>query len=126
MVGSRSLLYATADRLSAGHPGATFAELARIDSRWGQPGIWAAMRHADGPLTRHHLLSALDRRLNADDAIVPVPPAPAVFANIYLPSLTISETGAPDCRALREPIHHQSASFPMRQATSTTECRWVV
>lgn len=116
MVGSRSLLYATADRLATGAPGGNVAELARIDPRWGQPGIWAAMRHADGPLTRHYLLAALDRRLNADDAVVSVPAEQAVFANIYLRTFKISAIVALLCVALGYPVAYLLASLPDRTA----------
>src|SRR3546814_19467984 len=116
MVGSRSLLYATADRLSAGHPGATFAELARIDPRWGQPGIWAAMRHADGPLTRHYLPAALARRLNAEHAIVTVPAEPAVFATISLRTFKFSAIVAMLCAAPGYPFPHLLAPLPAYNA----------
>lgn len=116
MVGSRSLLYATARQLAAGRPGSTVSELARIDPRWGQPGIWAAMRHADGPLTRHYLLAALDRRLSADDRIVRVPAEQAVFANIYLRTFKISTIVALLCGALGYPVACLLASLPERKA----------
>ncbi|MBO9695779.1 MAG: ABC transporter permease [Sphingopyxis sp.] len=116
MVGSRSLLYATARQLAAGRPGSTVSELARIDPRWGQRGIWAAMRHADGPFTRHYLLAALDRRLSADDRIVPVPAEQAVFANIYLRTFKISAIVALLCVALGYPVACLLASLPERKA----------
>src|SRR3546814_10861186 len=66
MVGSRSLLYGTADRLLAGAPGHSVAALAQIDARWGQRDIWSTMSHADGRLTSHFLLAALDLRLDVE------------------------------------------------------------
>ncbi len=116
MVGSRSLLYATADRLDSGSPGARIADLAQIDPRWGEPGIWAAMRHADGPLTAHYLLAALDRRLNEDDRIMGVPAEQAVFTNIYLRTFQISAIVALLCAALGYPVAYLLASLPDRKA----------
>src|SRR3546814_8014376 len=49
MVGSRSLLYATADRLAAGHPGATVAE-----PEIGRAHVCTPVTHA--PLVVHLLL----------------------------------------------------------------------
>ncbi len=116
MVGSRSLLYTTADRLAAGSAGTSVEDLARIDPRWGQPAIWAAMRHADGPLTRHYLLAAIDRRLNADDRIVSVPAEQAVFTNVYLRTFKISAIVALLCVALGYPVAYLLASLPERKA----------
>lgn len=116
MVGSRSLLYATADRLDEGSPGARITDLAQIDPRWGEPGIWAAMRHADGPLTTHYLLAALDRRLNEDDHIVGVSAEQAVFTNIYVRTFQISAIVALLCAALGYPVAYLLASLPDRKA----------
>lgn len=116
VVGSRSLLYATADRLEAGAPGDSVAALAQIDPRWGQPEIWAAMRHADGPLTSHYLLAALDRRLTADDGIARVAPEQAVFETIFLRTFKISAVVALLCIALGYPVAFLLASLPQRAA----------
>ncbi len=116
MVGSRSLLYATADGLDAGARGASVADLARIDPRWRQPAIWAAMRHADGPMTSHYMLAALDRRLDANDHVARVPAEQAVFTNIYLRTFKISAIVALLCAALGYPLAYLLASLPERKA----------
>ncbi|MBB6426959.1 ABC transporter permease [Sphingopyxis sp. JAI128] len=116
MVGSRTLLYGTADKLLAGAPGNSVAALARIDPRWGRPAIWAAMRHADGPLTSHYLLAALDRRLDKDDRIVGVAPEQAVFTAIYLRTFKISALVALFCIILGYPVAYLLASLPERRA----------
>lgn len=116
MVGSRSLLYATADRLAAGAPGDTVADLARIDPRWGQPAIWSVMRHADGPLTSYYLLAALDRRLDAEGRIVGVPREQAVFGDIFLRTFKISAVVALLCTLLGYPVAYLLASLPARTA----------
>lgn len=116
VVGSRSLLYATADRLEAGAPGNSIAALARIDPRWGRPEIWAAMRHADGPLTSHYLLAALDRRQTADDRVARVAPEQAVFETIFLRTFKISAVVALLCVALGYPVAFLLASLPPRAA----------
>lgn len=116
VVGSRSLLYATANRLEAGMPGNSAATLSQIDPRWGRPAIWAAMRHADGPITSHYLLAALDRRLTADDRVVGVAPEQAVFQTIFLRTFKISAVVALLCVALGYPVAYLLASLPQRVA----------
>lgn len=116
VVGSRSLLYATADRLEAGAPGNSAAAMAQIDPRWGRPEIWAAMRHADGPLTSHYLLAALDRRQTADDRVSRVAPEQAVFKTIFLRTFKISAVVALLCVALGYPVAYLLASLPQRAA----------
>lgn len=116
VVGSRSLLYATADRLESGAPGNSVAALAQIDPRWGRPEIWAAMRHADGPLTSHYLLAALDRRLTADDRVARVAPEQAVFETIFLRTFKISAVVALLCIALGYPVAFLLVSLPQRAA----------
>lgn len=116
VVGSRSLLYATADRLEAGAPGNSAAAMAQIDPRWGRPEIWAAMRHADGPLTSHYLLAALDRRQTADDRVARVAPEQAVFKTIFLRTFKISAVVALLCVALGYPVAYLLASLPQRAA----------
>lgn len=97
-------------------PGNSAATLAQIDPRWGRPAIWAAMRHADGPLTSHYLLAALDRRLTADDRIVRVAPQQAVFETIFLRTFKISAVVALLCVALGYPVAYLLASLPQRAA----------
>lgn len=116
VVGSRSLLYATADRLGTGAPGNSLADLARIDRRWGDRAIWSAMRHADGPLTSYYLLAALDRRLNADGAVVGVPRVQAVYGDVYLRTFKISAIVALLCALLGYPVAYLLASLPERTA----------
>lgn len=116
VVGSRSLLYATADRLDAGAPGNSVAAMAQIDPRWGRPEIWAAMRHADGPLTSHYLLAALDRRQTADDRVARVAPEQAVFETIFLRTFKISAVVALLCVAFGYPVAFLLASLPQRAA----------
>lgn len=116
LVGSRSLLYATADRMAAGAPGDTLADLVRIDRRWSDRSYWSAMRHAAGPTTSYYLLASLDRRLDADGAIVAVPREQAVFVDIFLRTFKISLVVALLCGVLGYPVAYLLASLPERRA----------
>lgn len=116
VVGSRSLLYATADRMAAGAPGDTLADLVRIDPRWANRSYWSAMRHAAGPTTSYYLLASLDRRLDADGAITAVASEQAVFVDIFLRTFKISLVVALLCVALGYPVAYLLASLPERRA----------
>ncbi|MBB5708043.1 ABC transporter permease [Sphingopyxis panaciterrulae] len=116
LVGSRSLLYTTADRLAAGAPGETLADLARIDRRWARADIWTVMRHADGPLTSYYLLAALDRRIDTGGHILRVPREQAVFVDIFLRTFKIASLVALFCALLGYPVAYLLASLPRRIA----------
>jgi putative spermidine/putrescine transport system permease protein len=116
VVGSRTLLYATADRLAAGAPGNSLADLVRIDPRWANRTYWSAMRHAAGPLTSYYLLASLDRRIDADGAISAVAREQAVFVDIFLRTFKISLVVALLCTMLGYPVAYLLASLPERRA----------
>jgi putative spermidine/putrescine transport system permease protein len=116
LVGSRSLIYRTADHIHAGEPVATLADLARIDRRWEDPAIWSAMRQAAGPLTSFYLWAALDRRVNAEGQVAPVAREQAVFVDILLRTFKISAVVALLCALLGYPLAHLLATLPARVA----------
>ncbi|HEY1604838.1 MAG TPA: ABC transporter permease [Allosphingosinicella sp.] len=115
-VGSRSLVYGTADRLVAGARGDHVADLARIDPRWGERSTWAMLRHAAGPATSFYLWAALDRRVDADRHVVPVPSEQAVFVDILARTFEISFTVALLCVLLGYPLAYLLATIPKRWA----------
>src|SRR3546814_1694119 len=78
--------------------------------------IWSTMRHADGPLTSHFLLAALDLRLDVDERIIGVAPEQAVFGDIYLRTFKISAVVALLCVVLGYPVAYLLASLPDRRA----------
>jgi putative spermidine/putrescine transport system permease protein len=64
--------------------------LIAVDPLWGDREIWAVLRQQTGPLTDFYLLTALDRKRDASDAIVPVAPDQAIFVDLYVRTLTVS------------------------------------
>lgn len=104
MAGSRSLIFGTADRIIAGEPTRDVADLTAIDQRWGQRETWAELRHATGPLTSFFLWAALDRRVDADRAVVRVAPEQAVFVDIFARTFKISAIVALLCVLLGYPV----------------------
>ena len=116
MVGSRSLLYRTTDRLDQGANVAGISDLARIDPRWQDRRIWAAICHATAPVTSFYLWAALDRRMDADGAIQRVEPAQAVFVDILMRTFKISAVVALLCALLGYPLAYLLATQPERRA----------
>jgi putative spermidine/putrescine transport system permease protein len=115
-VGSRSLVYGTAARLAEGAEVRSMADLARIDGRWRDRGIWSAMRHAATPATSFYLWAALDRRVGPDGRIGKVAPAQRVFADILLRTFKISLLTALFCALLGYPLAYFLATLPERRA----------
>jgi putative spermidine/putrescine transport system permease protein len=112
IVGSRSLIFATAARLDEGAAGGSIADLARIDPRWGDRATWSAMRHASGPSSSFYLWAALDRRIDPDGNVVAVPDEQAVFVGILLRTFKISAIVALLCIVLGYPVAYLVASAP--------------
>ena len=115
-VGSRSLVYRTADSLEAGVTARAFADLERIDPRWREPGLWTSMRHAAGPTTSFYLLASLDRRLSPQGTVERVEAEQAVFVDILLRTFKISAVVALLCALLGYPLAYLLASLPPRRA----------
>jgi putative spermidine/putrescine transport system permease protein len=113
--GSRSLLFETARRLSQlgpVHPG--LGLLRNIDPRWGDVSTWSTVRHAAGPTSSFYLLAALDRRLDAHDNIVGVPPSQAVFLGVFGRTFVISGVVTLICAVLGYPVAYTLATLPPR------------
>ena len=116
VVGTRSLVYRTADRLRQGASVNSFDDLARIDGRWRDRQVSAAMRHAATPTTSFYLWAALDRRVDADGAVARVPPVQAVFVDILMRTFKISAAVALLCALLGYPLAYLLATIPPRRA----------
>jgi putative spermidine/putrescine transport system permease protein len=116
MVGSRSLLYRTADRLDQGAAVSGLADLGRIDRRWQDRRTWAAIRHGSAPITSFYLWAALDRRMDADGTIQRIEPAQAVFVDVLLRTFKISLVVALLCALLGYPLAYLLATQPERRA----------
>jgi putative spermidine/putrescine transport system permease protein len=82
----------------------------RIDSRWGEPDIWAAIRRASGPVTAYYLLSAIDLKRNASDSIVAAPPNIAIYREVLARTFGISLVVTLVCLVLGFPVAHLLAT----------------
>jgi putative spermidine/putrescine transport system permease protein len=106
----------TSARLAGGAPGTSIADLARIDSRWGDRGTWTALRHASGSPTSFYLWAALDARVDADGRVVAVPAEQAVFVEILLRTFKISAVVTLLCLLLGYPLAYFLARLSERWA----------
>ncbi len=110
--GFRSLMLRTARALPA-DPGADAREtLIAIDPRWSEPGHWAAMRRAAGPVTDFFLLAALDLGRDAEGRIVAVPANEAIFVDVLLRTLWIGVVVTVAALALGYPVAYLLAALP--------------
>ncbi len=115
--GFRGLLFGTARRLpdeAKPAPGSWRDALVEIDGRWGERETWAAIRRAAAPVTPIYLLAALDRRIDAGGAVVPVPRQQAIYVNIFLRTFWIGFVVTALCLLLGFPLAYKLASLPVR------------
>jgi putative spermidine/putrescine transport system permease protein len=99
----------TADATDLGEAGAKEA-LIRIDHRWGEPNIWAAIRRASGPVTAYYLLSAIDLKRDASNHIVAAPPNIAIYREVLARTFAISLVVTLVCLVLGFPLAHLLAT----------------
>jgi putative spermidine/putrescine transport system permease protein len=116
VVGSRSLLFRTAERLEQGTRVAAHRDLVAIDQRWSDPAMWAALRHAATPTTGFYLWASLDRRVANDGSIVEVQPEQRVFVDILGRTFKIAAIVALLCAFLGYPLAYLLATIPPRRA----------
>ncbi|BBK41805.1 polyamine ABC transporter substrate-binding protein [Allostella vacuolata] len=115
LAGFRSLLLRTARNARAvGEDG--LGTLAAIDARWAEPGLWAAMRRAAGPLTDYFLLAAIDLQRTDDGSIAAMPETRAVFVDVFIRTLWIGFVVTAFCLVLGYPVAYLIANAPARWA----------
>jgi putative spermidine/putrescine transport system permease protein len=114
--GFRSLMFSAARRLPAEDAVSKREALIAIDAKWGERETWAAIARAGGPLTDFYLLAAVDRRHDADGAIVSVPADQAIFVDVLGRTFWISGMVTLLCLALGFPLAYLAASLPAKHA----------
>jgi putative spermidine/putrescine transport system permease protein len=114
--GFRTLMATTVRKLP---PGGTIADfgatgareaLIRIDRRWGELSIWAAIQRASGPVTAYYLLSAIDLKRDAHGSIVAAPADIAIYREVLGRTFSISLVVTLVCLALGFPLAHLLAT----------------
>jgi len=114
--GLRSLVLDTGRKIAQAQPPFTLAHLARIDRRWEDPDVWAAVRRAAHPWTDLYILAALDLQRDADGRIVRVPPDRAIYLDILGRTLWIAAVVTLACLVIGYPLAYTLAHLPERHA----------
>jgi len=113
--GTRSLLMRSSRQVA--QLNAPFSEsLPALDERWGDRDIWAAIKRASQPLTTTYYLSAVDRTLNADGAIVLNAEDQRLYVQLFWRTLWVSALVMALCLALGFPIAYLMAHLPPARA----------
>lgn len=82
--GFRSLLFKTSGALPDTLTEPAHATLTKIDARWDDIAVWAAIKRASGPLTDLNLLATVDLTRNVEGVIVHKPADESVFVDILV------------------------------------------
>jgi len=112
--GYRSLVMGTARRLERVQGPPYREALIVLDARWGELDYWRVARSASRPFTPHFLLAALDLRRDGAGAIVPAPPARAIYRTYLGRTLWITTMVTLLCVLIGYPIAYLIASSPPR------------
>jgi putative spermidine/putrescine transport system permease protein len=117
--GARSVLMKTGRQLShqaaaLPPPGGWVQALTRIDARWGERDLWAALRTVGQRYTLGYYLAALDRRFNWNGAIVAVPESRRIYVEVFGRTLGMSLLVTTVCMVLGYPVAYLLATLPPR------------
>lgn len=111
--GSRSLFTSSARR--AAKLEAPFKEsLIEVKAKWGDLGVWQAMKSASRTYTIGYYANALDHRQLADGSIVAQPEERRIHVKLFLRTLEISLQVTFYCLLLGYPIAYLLATLPNR------------
>ena len=116
MPGTRSLFVRTARRLGR-IDGPPYKEaLIELDGRWGERALWAAVARVSQPVTASFYLAALDRRFDADGAIVLEDAERRLYVDLFWRTLWLSALVTALCLLLGFPIAYLMAQMPQGRA----------
>lgn len=114
IVGFRSLMLRTVRKLPKTRPASYRDALIAIDRRWGDRAYWAAMKRAAAPITGFYLLAAVDRMVDEDGRVVPVPPDQALYVEVFGRTFWMSFVVTAACFVLGYPVAYLLATLPTR------------
>jgi putative spermidine/putrescine transport system permease protein len=89
-------------------------KLIALDSRWADREHWAVIQRSAYPYTDYYLLTSVDRKRNAEGAIVNVVSNEAIFLDVFWRTLWISAVVTSACLILGYPVAFLLASLPLR------------
>jgi putative spermidine/putrescine transport system permease protein len=114
--GLQTMVARTARVIGAEAPADARAALVGIDRRWGESGIWAAIRQVSAPVTPQYLLAALDLSIDRDGRLVRVPDDYAVFQDLWLRTLWMALAVTGLCALIGYPLAYWMAQLSPRLA----------
>jgi putative spermidine/putrescine transport system permease protein len=112
--GFRTLMFSTARKLPDEAEKSWRDTLIDRDPLWGETLTWAVIQRAAAPWTPIYLLAALDRRIDARGAILPVPTEQAIYVDIFVRTFWIGFVVTALCLLLGYPLAYKLASLPVR------------
>ncbi len=114
--GLRSVLVQTARQLGDMPAGQGRRALLDIDSEWGDPGTWHAVRTAGDRLTARHYLHAVDLDRTPDGSIVRRSPDERIYVRLFGRTFAVSLAVTALCLLLGYPLAYLIAHAPPRRA----------
>ncbi len=108
--GMRSLIMKTARKvkripINTVPPEGTWKKtLAKIDTRWDEPGYWAIIKNSSKPITAGYYLAAIDRKLDINGAIVQAPEYKQIYLTVFWRTIWVSTLVTFLCFILGYPV----------------------
>ena len=112
--GMRSLITKSGRKLQRVKGGPYKEKLIKIDKKWGDRDTWAVIKRLSKPLTAVHYLAAIDKKFNADGAIIPQPEVRQIYNILWSRTLWISLLVTIFCLLLGYPVSYLLATLPLR------------
>ena len=114
--GLRSVLVRTGRRLLEVEDGPWRTALIAIDSDWGDPLTWHAIRTAGDRFTTRHYLNAIDLQRLPDGSIARQPPERRIYLALFWRTFAVSLGITALCLLLGYPVAYLIAHAPPRRA----------
>lgn len=112
--GFRGMIFAIVRQIDRFEAPPLKEKLIALDSRWADREHWAVIKRNAHPYTDYYLLTSVDRKRNADGAIVSVVSNEAIFIDVFWRTLWISAIVTCACLILGYPVAFLLASLPAR------------
>lgn len=112
--GTRSLLFGTYRKLKLVEEGPWKEAFLKINKRWGDRQIWAAIKRLTNPYQASFYVNSFDMMINADGGIESMPEERQIYGTLFLRTLWISALVTAMCLLLGYPLAYWLSVLPMR------------
>lgn len=116
MAGTRSLFTSAGRKVRDGLQPPYREAMLEIDSKWGDPALWSAMRNVSSAYTTSFYLAALDLKRDENGDIVRVAPEQRVYVMLFIRTFVLSAIITAMTFLLGFPIAHLLATLPLRKS----------